>query len=115
MYSPLAVEELSVADLVVAASSAPLIDDRSESLLAERFRTGNAAALETLVRCNLRIAVDEAIRNRGLGTSQAELVRAGTRALVESARSFDPKRHESFAGHARAAVRHAITRRLSAS
>ena len=94
--------------LVSSASAEPVIDHVSESRLAELFTAGHSDALDRLVRSNLRIAIDEAIRNRGLGERQEWLVRRAAQALVESAGTYDPQQHGRFSHYARRAVRRAI-------
>ncbi len=101
-----------VADLVAHASSTRKLDEREEAVLADRCATGQDAALDALVRAHLRVAVDEAIRNRGLGARQDRLARAAARALVEAAPGYDPERHGSFSAWARCIVRDAIKRAM---
>jgi DNA-directed RNA polymerase specialized sigma subunit len=103
-----AIGDVSLADLVTTASCEPVIDETSESLLIESCREGHTGALEKLIRANLRIVIDEAIRERGLGERQADMVRRGLQALVESADRYDPSRDGSFSAYARGAVRNAI-------
>lgn len=97
-----------VADLVARASSTRVLDAAEEAILVRRRVSGHDAALDALVRSHLRIAVDEAIRNRGLGERQDRLVRAAAQALVEAAPRFDPAEHGSFGEYARRIVRNAI-------
>lgn len=73
-----------------------------------RSASGQDDALKELVRAHLRIAVDEAIRNRGFGVGQERLARVGALALVEAAPDFDPDQHGSFSSYARQVVRRAI-------
>jgi len=99
----------SVVELVQAASAAPLLDAEREAYLGARAGEGDAGALEHLVLGNLRIAVDEAIRNRGLGTPQDQLLREGVRTLMASAVSYDPKRHGPFSRYAARRIRAALS------
>jgi DNA-directed RNA polymerase sigma subunit (sigma70/sigma32) len=108
-------DELSVGDLVSMASDQPTLAADDEKRLVERIRGGDAPAVEELVLGNLRIAIDEAIRTRGLGMPQRELVRAGVRALVEAARSYDPAEDGPFANHARLNVRQVMIRSIGVS
>lgn len=101
-----------VADLVARASESRVLDPSEEERLAARSASGQDDALETLVRAHLRIAVDEAIRNRGFGERQDRLARVGALALVQAAPDFDPDEHGSFAGYARRVVRRAIREAL---
>lgn len=100
---------VSLAELVTTASTEPVLDERGEALLARRVRDGDAEALERLIFGNLRVAVDEAIRNRGLGAPQRDLIRVGVRVLMEAARAYDPDLHGSFSSFTRSRVRRALS------
>jgi RNA polymerase primary sigma factor len=108
-------DQLSVGDLVSMASEQPFLGEEDEAGLARRIRQGDSKAVEELVRGNLRIAIDEAIRTRGLGSSQRELVRMGVRMLVEAAQEYDPGVHGPFSDHARATIRNAMIRSVGSS
>lgn len=108
-------DQLSVGDLVSMASSQPVLGERDEQDLILRIQAGDAVAVQELVRMSLRIAIDEAIRTRGLGLPQRELVRLGVRALVDAAQSYDPTTHGRFADHARASVRHMMVKSIAIS
>jgi DNA-directed RNA polymerase sigma subunit (sigma70/sigma32) len=99
---------LSVGDLVWMASSHPVLDEHDEDALIRGARGGDSQALEELVLGNLRIAVDEAIRIRGLGLPQRHLVRLGVAALLEAVSSYDPMVHGRFSEHVRSRVRDAL-------
>jgi RNA polymerase sporulation-specific sigma factor len=108
-------DQLSVGDLVSMASEQPLLAEEQEQGLIRRIREGDADAVEELVRGCLRIAIDEAIRTRGLGRPQRELVRLGVRALVDAAQTYEPALHRRFADHARASVRETLVRSINFS
>lgn len=99
----------SVGELVSTASMEPVLDAALEAELARRVSDGDTEALERLVMGNLRVAVDEAIRNRGLGQPQRALVRRGVGVLIEAARMYDPDRHGSFSHFASERVRRALS------
>lgn len=107
MHMPLTAEldQLGVGDLVRMASAQPVLDEAEEQDLARSAKRGNQEALQRLVLGNLRIAVDEAIRTRGLGLSQDKLVRTGVGALLEAVSSYDPEAHGRFSDHVRSRVR----------
>ena len=108
-------DQLSVSDLVSMASAQPLLAEEDVAGLVLRIRAGDAAAIEELVVANLRIAIDEAIRTRGLGRSQRELVRTGVRTLVEAAQVYDPIEHGSFMRHAQSSVHAAMLKSVQVS
>ena len=102
-----------VGELVTTASREPLLDEEHELALIRRFRQGDTEALERLLMSNLRVAVDEAIRNRGLGRSQGMLVRRGITVLIEAARTYDPDLHGPFSGYAGQRVRSTLSEDVS--
>jgi RNA polymerase primary sigma factor len=102
-----------VGELVTTASREPLLDEERELALVRRVRDGDMEALERLVMSNLRVAVDEAIRNRGLGQSQRSLVRHGITVLLESARTYDPDAHGTFSRYVTDRVRNALSEDVS--
>ena len=108
-------DQLSVGDLVSMASEQPFLGEEDEAGLVRRIHQGDAGAVEELVRGNLRIAIDEAIRTRGLGRPQRDLVRVGVRMLVEAAQCYDPHEHGPFVNHARARVRNAMIQSVGLS
>lgn len=108
-------DQLSVGDLVSMASAQPLLAEEDEQSLIRRIHAGDADAVEVLVRGCLRIAIDEAIRTRGLGLPQRELVRLGVRSLVDAAQTYEPALHGRFADHARAGVRETLIRSINVS
>lgn len=111
-FSTTEITSVPVEDLVFGASDVPVLDDAEEARLAVRCAANDDARWE-LVRSHLRVAVDEAIRNRGLGARQDVLVREAARALVEAAPDYDPLRHGSFSSYARRIVRAAIGRAIA--
>jgi DNA-directed RNA polymerase sigma subunit (sigma70/sigma32) len=108
-------DHLSLGDLVAVASAQPLLEAEDEESLVRRAQLGDAEAREQLVMRNLRIAIDEAIRTRGLGLPQRELVPTGVRTLLAAIRSYDPLADGAFSGHVRAQVRRAMKASLFVS
>jgi DNA-directed RNA polymerase sigma subunit (sigma70/sigma32) len=108
-------DHLSLGDLVAVASAQPVLDAEDEDSLVTRAQLGDVDATEQLVMRNLRVAIDEAIRTRGLGLPQRELVPTGVRTLLDAIRSYDPTADGPFATHVRARVRRAMRASLSIS
>ena len=108
-------DQLSVGDLVSMASEQPRLASEEEAGIVQRIREGDAEALQELVLGNLRIAIDEAIRIRGLGHPQRDLVRLGVRMLVDAAQTYDPDQDGPFGDHARSCVRSRLIRSISIS
>jgi DNA-directed RNA polymerase sigma subunit (sigma70/sigma32) len=107
--------DLSLGDLVAVASAQPVLDAIDEDSLVQRVQIGDMEAREQLVMLNLRIAIDEAIRTRGLGLPQRTLVPTGVRALLDAIRSYDPSVDGPFSSHVRARVRRAMKASISIS
>jgi DNA-directed RNA polymerase sigma subunit (sigma70/sigma32) len=107
--------QLSLGDLVAVASAQPVLDAEDEDSLVTRAQCGDAEAREQLVMRNLRIAIDEAIRTRGLGQPQRKLVPMGVRTLLDAIRSYDPTVHGPFSRHVRTRVRLALKASISVS
>lgn len=108
-------DQLSVGDLVSMASAQPVLGGEEEERLGRRIRSGDSDAVQELVAGSLRIAIDEAIRTRGLGLPQRHLVRTGVRALVEAAQAYDPVEHGRYSSYARSRVRSAMVTSISVS
>jgi RNA polymerase primary sigma factor len=67
----------------------PLITQADEVALAERIRQGDAEALDTLVRSNLRFVVSVAKKYQNQGVSLADLINEGTLGLIRAAHKVD--------------------------
>jgi RNA polymerase primary sigma factor len=106
---------LSIGSLVWMASAQPVLDELAEDELILRAREGDRQALEQLAVANLRVVIDEAIRARGLGRPQHELVRVGIAALLQAVRFYEPALHGRFSAHLLAQVRQAVGRTIAVS
>jgi len=107
------ISDAPLSDLVTRASRWRVLDEQEEAALVDRCASGQDAALDDLVRAHLRVAVDEAIRNRGLGARQDRLARVAARALVEAAPRYQPDRDGPFSRWARRTGREAIKAALA--
>lgn len=105
--------KLSVGDLVWMASAQPVLDQVHQNRLLLAARAGESDAIGELVLANLRIAVDEAIRARGLGLPQRKLVRLAAEAMLEAVQSYDPLIHDGFSDHVRVRVREVLRKSVS--
>lgn len=97
---------------VVAGSDSGLSRER-EAELARRIRTGDAEALDTLVRANLRFAVMIARRYQGRGLPMKDLVQEANTGIVIAARKFDETKGVKFISYAVWWVRVTILTALS--
>jgi RNA polymerase primary sigma factor len=91
----------------------PLIDRQEETELARRAKDGDSAAMDKLVRSNLRFVVSIAKRYSGQGVPLDDLINEGNLGLVRAAHRFDPERGYKFISYAVWWVRQAILHSLS--
>jgi DNA-directed RNA polymerase sigma subunit (sigma70/sigma32) len=106
------ISTVPVKDLVACASEQPILDASDLARLADSVDS-DVRARSALARSQLRMAVDEAIRNRGLGTSQERLVRVAATAVIEAANEYDPARDGGFRRYALLRVRRALDRAMT--
>ena len=67
-------------------SKYPLLSREQEVLLLKKIRQGNRAAMDLLVKSNLRFVVNIANLYRGQGLDVGELISEGNMGLMEAAR-----------------------------
>lgn len=91
----------------------PLMTREEENALARKARDGDEAAMDKLVRSNLRFVVSVAKRYSGQGVPLEDLINDGNLGLVRAAHRFDPDRGYKFISYAVWWVRQAILHSLS--
>jgi len=85
-----------------------LLSITEEIQLAKKIRGGDRAALERLVKANLRFVVSVAKKYEGMGMPLSDLVSEGNLGLMRAAESFDETRGFKFITYAVWWVRQAI-------
>ncbi len=92
----------------------PMISVERERELGEVIQSSqNEAAIEELVKANLRFVVSYAKRYRNCGMSFLDLINEGNIGLIEAAKRFDPKRKVKFITYAMWWIRQAILHALA--
>lgn len=96
---------------IANAHCAPVLSQLDETDCARRWQThADQAALDALMRANLRHVVYIARRFRGYAVSQDELIAEGTLGLLKAADGFDPERGLRFSTYAGYWIRSYMTR-----
>lgn len=94
-------------------SKYPLIPQSEEVALAQRIRTGDDEALDTLVRSNLRFVVSVAKKYQNQGVSLSDLINEGNLGLIRAAHKFDETKNIKFISYAVWWIRQAILQALA--
>lgn len=77
-----------------------LISVQEEIFLARKIREGDRAALDRLVKCNLRFVVSCAKKYQHLGMPLSDLINEGNLGLIKAAKLFDETKGFKFISYA---------------
>jgi len=91
----------------------PLISRDEEVRLAQRIRTDDQEALDTLVRSNLRFVVSVAKKYQNQGVGLSDLINEGNLGLIRAAHKFDETKGIKFISYAVWWIRQAILQALA--
>ncbi|NOR14673.1 MAG: sigma-70 family RNA polymerase sigma factor [Candidatus Aminicenantes bacterium] len=89
------------------------LSQAEERKLGKVIKAGDMAALESMIKANLKFVVSYVKKYRGMGLSLLDLINEGNLGLIEAAKRFDPQKNVKFISYAvwwiRQAVFHALT------
>src|SRR5438067_8371536 len=106
-------EESSLDQYLKEISAYPLLKREDEIDLAIRIRTGEAEALDKLVRSNLRFVVSVAKKYQNQGVALGDLINEGNLGLIRAAHKFDETKGIKFISYAVWWIRQAILQALA--
>ena len=94
-------------------SAIPLISVKEEIELAEKIKTGDEKARETMITANLRLVVKIAQQYSNIGLSLLDLINEGNIGLMKAVERFDPSKGGKLSTYAAWWIKQSIKRALA--
>lgn len=105
-------DSYSVDKYLTEISRLPLLKEEDEEELARRIRKGDQAAIDKLIKSNLRFVVSVAKHYQNQGLSLNDLINEGNIGLIKAATKFDATRGFKFISYAVWWIRQSIMQAL---
>jgi RNA polymerase primary sigma factor len=93
-------ESKAVDQYLTDVSNIPMVDPGEEVKLSQRIKEGDMAALDRLVRANLRFVISVAKQYQNRGLALGDLINEGNIGLIKAAMRFDETRGFKFISYA---------------
>ncbi|MBK7958995.1 MAG: RNA polymerase sigma factor RpoD/SigA [Bacteroidetes bacterium] len=93
-------DSISFEKYIKDINRAPLLNPEEERELAKKIQAGDEAALEKMVKCNLRFVVSVAKQYQNQGILLSDLINEGNIGLLKAARRFDESKGFKFISYA---------------
>jgi RNA polymerase primary sigma factor len=106
-------DTLSLDKYLHEISKVELLSPENEVELAKRIKKGDSAALETLIKGNLRFVVSVSKQYQNQGLSLPDLINEGNLGLIKAAERFDETRGFKFISYAVWWIRQSILQALA--
>jgi RNA polymerase primary sigma factor len=106
-------ESVSFSKYMVEIGKVKMVTPEEEIFLCREIKEGNKAALDKLVKANLRFVVSVAKQYQGQGLSLCDLVNEGNIGLIHAAKKFDDTRGFRFISFAVWWIRQEILQAIS--
>jgi RNA polymerase primary sigma factor len=105
-------DSASIEKYLTEISRESLITAEEEAVLARKIRTGDQAALDKMVKANLRFVVSVAKQYQNQGLPLSDLINEGNMGLIRAAKKFDETKGFKFISYAVWWIRQAILQAL---
>jgi RNA polymerase primary sigma factor len=105
-------DSFSIDKYLTEISKLPLMNEDEEVVIARRVREGDQAAMEKLIKSNLRFVVSVAKQYQNQGLSLNDLINEGNIGLIKAATKFDETKGFKFISYAVWWIRQSILQAL---
>lgn len=104
---------MNVDKILQEIGNEPLLSKQEEIELLKRIHNNDEAALEQLIRANMRFIVSLAAQYQGKGLSLDELINSGREGIANAAEKYESTDESTFISYATPIVRQSILAAIS--